>query len=373
MRLLPAALAALAAGACGHASPAAHRPAATVVRENDLVARLPPGWVAATRSLTPSLLDPREVLAVGTYPLRYRRTGCAHIPDSALDDLGPGDAFVTLMERPRATRGFPPRPARFGPGLGGGSECIPDSVAESHWFTFSDRGRAFHVLVAFGPRASRVTKDQSWGILDGLAVGDATIAIGRPVAGQPYELQSPGLRAAGPYRLLVPRTEPPDLCVATVRAAARLTEADRACTTGDGALFIDRYGPATVVAGLAPNGAARVELDGHALPLSRHRAFLALVRAGRHAVTAVFPNGIRHRLSTRRHRRAGAVFDDEVGERILRSSRARVIERFGPPAATAGPCDYYEVVGDDRRRGWRFCYRAGGVMTGASGNTRLPR
>jgi hypothetical protein len=373
MRLLAAAFAAHAVSACGHVSPAAHRPAAAVVRENDLVAQLPPGWVAATRSLTPDLLDPREVLAVGTYPLRYRRTGCAHMPDSALADLGAGDAFVTLMERPRVSRGFPPRPVRFGPVLGGRSECIPDSVAESHWFTFSDRGRAFHVLVAFGPRTAQAIKDQAWGILDGLEVGRAAIAIGRPVSGKPYELQSPGLRAAAPYRLLVPRTQPPDLCVATGRAAARLTEANRTCTTGDGALFVDRYGPATVVAGIAPKGAARVEIDGHALPLSRHRAFLALVRGERHAVTAIFPNGVRHRLSARRHRRPGAVFGDEIGESILRRSRARVIERFGPPAATAGPCDYYEVVGDDRRRGWRFCYRAGGVMTGASGNTRLPR
>ena len=42
-------------------------------------------------------------------------TGCAHVPGSALEDLGPGDAFVTLQERglgSRARRGGLPRRAR---------------------------------------------------------------------------------------------------------------------------------------------------------------------------------------------------------------------------------------------------------------------
>ena len=42
------------------------------VRAHGLTAELPPGWQAASESLTPHLTDPREELAVGTYPLRYR-------------------------------------------------------------------------------------------------------------------------------------------------------------------------------------------------------------------------------------------------------------------------------------------------------------
>src|SRR4051794_11386580 len=100
--------------------------------EHGLTVALPPGWSAAARSLTPELSDPREVLAVATYPLRYRPTACAHVAGSALRDLGPDDAFVTLQERgvdPGSQwPDFPERPPHFGPQLGGPSEasaCVP--------------------------------------------------------------------------------------------------------------------------------------------------------------------------------------------------------------------------------------------------------
>jgi hypothetical protein len=147
------------------------------VRAHGLTAELPPGWQAARESLTPHLTDPREELAVGTYPLRYRQTECAHMPGSALEALGPGDAFVTLEERglgiPDGEADFPARPARFGPELGGPSEagaCAPGAHFSDHWFGFSDGGRHFHVLVAFGPQASAQVQGQAWAILDGLRV-----------------------------------------------------------------------------------------------------------------------------------------------------------------------------------------------------------
>jgi hypothetical protein len=147
------------------------------VRAHGLTAELPPGWQAASESLTPHLTDPREELAVGTYPLRYRQTECAHMPGSALEALGPGDAFVTLEERglgvPDGEADFPARPARFGPELGGPSEagaCAPGGHFSDHWFGFSDGGRHFHVLVAFGPQAPAEVQRQAWAILDGLRV-----------------------------------------------------------------------------------------------------------------------------------------------------------------------------------------------------------
>ena len=89
------------------------------VRAHGLTAELPPGWQAATESLTPHLVDPREELAVGTYPLRYRPTECAHMPGSALEALGPGDAFVTLEERglgvPEGEADLASRPALLRP------------------------------------------------------------------------------------------------------------------------------------------------------------------------------------------------------------------------------------------------------------------
>jgi hypothetical protein len=319
VRIAVAALALLAA-ACGVAArPTATSPAAPAAhREHGLVVSLPPGWSAAAESLTPNLTDPREVLAVGTGPLRYRETGCAHVPGSALEDLGPSGALVTLYERARPTGQVPARPARFGPGLGGPSEasaCVPGARFTDHWFMFADQGRAFHVLVAFGPEASAETRAQAWRILDGLQVDPATISVGQPVGG---ELVAPPLRSSPGYRARVVRTHAPDLCIATVPVGQRPGEADRACDTGRSALFIERYGAT-------------------------------------------------ERLSTRRHRRPGAVFGDEIGENVLTRTRAQVLERFGPPARTRGACDFYELVGDARRRGWRFCYRAGGVMTAATG------
>ena len=153
-----------------------------VVRAHGLTAELPPRWQAASESLTPHLTDPREELAVGTYPLRYRQTECAHMPSSALEALGAGDAFVTLEERglgvPDGAADFPSRPARFGPALGGPSEagaCAPGAEFSDHWFGFSDGGRHFHVLVAFGPQASAEVQRQAWAILDELRVDPGVV------------------------------------------------------------------------------------------------------------------------------------------------------------------------------------------------------
>jgi hypothetical protein len=383
MRLTAVAFAALAFAGCGQlaAQPGAAR-RATAYRARGLAVSLPPGWGAAAESLTPNLVAPREVLAVATYPLRYRDSACNHLPGSALEDLGAAGALVTLYERDRPGADVPPRPARFGPGLGGPSEasaCAPGARFRDHWFEFADHGRAFHVLVAFGPDASAQTQAQTWAILDGLQVEPATISIGRPVTGEPYELEAPPLRSSPGYRALVVPTDAPDRCVATVPVGQRLREANRACNTGDAALFVARYGvparlgkPVTVVAGIAPPDAVRVDLGAHRLPLSAHRAFLALVAGGRPPVTVTTATGETRRLTTRRRRRPGAVFDDEIGENVLLRTRAQMVARFGPPAATEGACDYYALVGDTRRRGWRFCYRAGGAMTGASGSQRLP-
>jgi hypothetical protein len=179
-------VAVLALGGCGEAGepePRQAAPASSVeVSGHGLTVALPGGWQAATESLTPHLTDPREELAVATFPLRYRETGCAHMPGSALEDLGPGDAFVTLEERgldPRSTWvGFPARPARFGPSLGGPSEasaCTPTARFTDHWFTFSDGGRHFHVLVAFGPQASEEVRGEAWAILDSLRVDPGVV------------------------------------------------------------------------------------------------------------------------------------------------------------------------------------------------------
>jgi hypothetical protein len=189
MRLLRNAwiIVALAIAGCAETAaapppPAPPAPPPVTVRQHGLTAQLPPGWQAATESLTPHLTDPREELAVATVPLRYHETGCAHVPGSALSDLGPQGAFVTLQERglgvPDGDQGFPARPAQFGPGLGGPSEasaCVPGARFEDHWFGFSDGGRHFHVMVAFGPQAPADVQRQAWAILDSLRVDPGVV------------------------------------------------------------------------------------------------------------------------------------------------------------------------------------------------------
>jgi hypothetical protein len=176
---LPAALAALALAACGcgQVTAASPAPATVTAHGRGLTVELPANWQRAPDSLTPGLFDPREVLSVGTFPLRYRQMGCNHMPSSALADLGPRDAFLTLQERgtnPGSDwEGFAPRPQHFGPRSrddSEASECVPDSHFTDHWIWFSDGGRHFHVLVAFGPEAPGEVRDQAWRILDSLRI-----------------------------------------------------------------------------------------------------------------------------------------------------------------------------------------------------------
>ncbi len=168
-----AAAALLLAGCGGSGSAPATSPPVATYSARGVTVRLPPGWRAAGTTLTPYLVDPREVLAVGTRPLRYRPGGCAQVAVGALAALGRTGAFLTLQERGVGSPAFPPRPARFGPGLGGPSEaaaCVPGARFEDHWVSFAAGGRNFDAEVAFGPRAAAATRRAAWRILDGLRV-----------------------------------------------------------------------------------------------------------------------------------------------------------------------------------------------------------
>jgi hypothetical protein len=170
---VPAAIAALLIAGCNdeqHSAP--HSP----YTRHGVTVELPSGWHRARNNLTPNLgPDPREVLAVASYPLRYRPHQCAQFPVSALEDLGRRGAFVELEERKTGAdpSEFPARPARFGPSLGGPSEaaaCVPGTRMFERFFGFTDHGRHFYALVAFGPDASKATRDEAWGVLDSLKI-----------------------------------------------------------------------------------------------------------------------------------------------------------------------------------------------------------
>jgi hypothetical protein len=134
---------------------------------------IPPGWHAARASLTPHLTNPREVLTVGTGPLPAGGR-CAQFPSAALAALGPTDALVTVQERFGSVTSFPARPRRFSlpaPNTSEAAACAgPSASFSSYWFEFRDGGRGFHVLVAFGPRATGATRRAALAVLDSLRI-----------------------------------------------------------------------------------------------------------------------------------------------------------------------------------------------------------
>lgn len=139
---------------------------------------VPEGWHRAEQPLTPHLVDPREVLSLATFPLRYREGACAHMPTGALEEMTSADVLLTVQERglgpASEAAGFPPRPAhfRFEPGQGSEAvQCVRGPVRfVDHWFTFSDGGRHFHVEVALGESAPEARRLDAYRILDSLRI-----------------------------------------------------------------------------------------------------------------------------------------------------------------------------------------------------------
>lgn len=142
----------------------------------------PDGWTPASETLTPALTDPREILALGTYPLRPGGPNCAQFPVNAIVDLGPMDGLIWLAERGTASGTLPPRPDTFesiAKQAGGGDEssaCLPTPKDFNHYIAqFSYAGRDFEVYVAYGNYASSTTVSQLWAILDGMRLSPASV------------------------------------------------------------------------------------------------------------------------------------------------------------------------------------------------------
>jgi hypothetical protein len=75
--------------------------------QHGLSLTLPPGWHRARRSLTPTLSEPREILSVGSYRLRYNRRSRCGVPGCplpALDGFGRGDVLISIQERRNVRR-----------------------------------------------------------------------------------------------------------------------------------------------------------------------------------------------------------------------------------------------------------------------------
>ena len=142
---------------------------------------IPDGWHRAAHSLTPTITDPVEMVSLATAPFERGEGVCR-----ALDRVVPSGAVVTIQERLHGGAGtptFPPRPAEFRPrpaveGNSAWSWCgrrdsEPPLPIDHYWFGFSDRGRAFHVLVAFGEEAPEAMRAEAFALLDSLRLAPA--------------------------------------------------------------------------------------------------------------------------------------------------------------------------------------------------------
>jgi hypothetical protein len=121
---------------------------------------LPIGWYRARRNLTPQLVDPREILSVATYPLRYKRGERCRIPGCptpALNGFRAADILMSIQERVHARKttgdvAIDLERRQAGLGAGAGS-CTRGRVAWYAFEPFAEAGRSLYVLVVVGNRA----------------------------------------------------------------------------------------------------------------------------------------------------------------------------------------------------------------------------
>ena len=152
------------------------------IPEAALVVTYPSSWARSTDPLMPNLVDPKELVALSTFPARPGGANCAHMPENAIEDMGPTDALVVIQERvggPEdgtvAPADYPRRPAQFGPETGYPSEAVDCLDRRKAFFdryiAFSDSGRRFYAYVALGAEAPPEVSAEAWAILDRLEVG----------------------------------------------------------------------------------------------------------------------------------------------------------------------------------------------------------
>jgi hypothetical protein len=189
---IAAALAALL-GACGGGT--ADRTATAAERgwttfddaRRGLSVSLPPGWHRARHNLTPGLIEPREILSVGTYPPRRDGGSRCHVPGcptATLAGMRPTDVLVSIQERLdlpdqhfklTSDAGFlaRERPFELEPrpvdGSGPGGRCARRKLAWWAWTPFGEAGRGFYAFVAVGRDASRRTRREMRLVLDRLS------------------------------------------------------------------------------------------------------------------------------------------------------------------------------------------------------------
>ena len=154
------------------------------------------GWRVIEESLTPDFsglpLPERykdTIISFATYQASPGSSTvfCANNPQTALEQLGPQDALISVLEmaevmvdeypdRRRATGIYEDEPEQLYPYIGEmNNDSCYDRANEGRVaplfhreYIFNDQGRAFVVTVGIGGQATKQTEEQVWTILDGL-------------------------------------------------------------------------------------------------------------------------------------------------------------------------------------------------------------
>jgi hypothetical protein len=146
-----------------------------------LTVSYPASWARSREPLMPSLADPKELVSLSTFTPREGGENCAHMPENAIEAMGPTDALVVVEERVGAPgpgtgtlADYPERPDRFGPDDGYPSEAV-DCLDERKAFfdrfiPFRDSGRRFFAYIAYGTETPPDIRTQAWTILNRLDI-----------------------------------------------------------------------------------------------------------------------------------------------------------------------------------------------------------
>ncbi len=135
---------------------------------------LPAGWYRAARNLTPNLVDPREILSVATYPLRYKARARCRIPGCptpALNGFRATDILMSIQERTharRATKDVAFDLERRQVVRGGTGNCARGLVAWYAFDDFAEAGRSLYVLVVVGKHAPATARADLRRVLNSL-------------------------------------------------------------------------------------------------------------------------------------------------------------------------------------------------------------
>ena len=132
------------------------------------------GWYRAARNLTPNLVDPREILSVATYPLRYKARARCRIPGCptpALNGFRAIDILMSIQERTharRATKDVAFDLERRQVVRGGTGNCARGLVAWYAFDDFAEAGRSLYVLVVVGKHAPATARADLRRVLNSL-------------------------------------------------------------------------------------------------------------------------------------------------------------------------------------------------------------